>query len=122
MAALNLTWTSQIVGGKSVWSHSSGVTWTDGISLATAQSEAEVLPARHRASKKFSDGVSKLDTYHSELPSRADIGFWLFPAAAEAKVEGAMRGVDSQEGVVDSSWPMGGADIVEAAKERVRTV
>lgn len=55
---------------------------------------------------KNSGSLSKLGTYHSELPSRADIGFWLFPAAAEAKVEGAMRGVNSARGWCGRGWPM----------------
>jgi hypothetical protein len=55
---------------------------------------------RYTERSKSSGGVSKVGTYHSELPSRADIGFWLFPAAAEAKVEGAMRGGNAQEGGV----------------------
>jgi hypothetical protein len=40
--------------------------------------------------EKISAGLRIDRAYHSELPSRAELGSWLLPAAAEAKVEGAI--------------------------------
>jgi hypothetical protein len=47
--------------------------------------------------EKISAGLRIDLAHHSELPSRAELGNWLLPAAAEAKVEGAIVILQVQE-------------------------
>ena len=105
--------------GRCGWRRSFCVPWRSApVSTRAMQSEAECKPARHASPLSTSEGPHKVSTYHSELPSRAEDGSGLFPAAAEAKVEGPMMQVGWQD-EVECGGPTGrGSSVVRVSGVR----